>query len=76
MTPKNAAPRTRETTLKRSKSGDVSVLAEHEVGTDDESGVDAIRRRAFEIYESRNGNQGDALADWIQAEAELSRKKL
>lgn len=32
---------------------------------------DRIRLRAYEIYESRNGGPGDALADWVQAEREL-----
>lgn len=34
---------------------------------------DQIRRRAYEIYNSRchNGACGDALSDWIAAEAEL-----
>ena len=75
MTPKNPAPRTKETTLKRSKSGDLSVSSDPLAVNDDESGVDAIRRRAFEIFESRNGNHGDALADWLQAEGELREKK-
>lgn len=34
---------------------------------------DRIRLRAYEIYESRNGSPGDALADWVQAEHELGR---
>lgn len=35
---------------------------------------DQIRRRAYEIYDARchNGASGDALADWIAAEAELN----
>ncbi|HVW30091.1 MAG TPA: DUF2934 domain-containing protein [Polyangiaceae bacterium] len=32
---------------------------------------DTIARRAFEIYESRGPGEGDALADWVQAEREL-----
>lgn len=32
---------------------------------------DRIRLRAYEIYQSRNGGPGDALADWVQAEREL-----
>jgi hypothetical protein len=30
-----------------------------------------IRRRAYEIYESRGGGPGSALDDWLQAEREL-----
>ena len=34
-----------------------------------------IERRAYEIYMSRGGcAQGDALADWLQAERELSEQ--
>jgi hypothetical protein len=30
-----------------------------------------IRARAYEIYLSRNGSEGDAYNDWLQAEQEL-----
>jgi hypothetical protein len=33
-----------------------------------------IERRAYEIYMSRSCGQGDALADWLQAERELSER--
>ena len=35
--------------------------------------ADAIRRRAEEIYRERisNGNHGDEVSDWLQAEKEL-----
>jgi hypothetical protein len=33
--------------------------------------VDEIRQRAYEIYVSRNGQAGDAIQDWLQAEHEL-----
>jgi len=32
---------------------------------------DEIRKRAYEIYQERNGGPGNALEDWLQAEAEL-----
>ncbi len=32
---------------------------------------DAIKRRAFEIYERRGGNHGGDLDDWLEAEREL-----
>ena len=36
-----------------------------------------IRRRAFELYELRSGNNGSAEEDWIRAEREvLSRRGL
>lgn len=34
--------------------------------------TDTIARRAYEIYESRGREDGFALADWLQAERELS----
>ena len=32
---------------------------------------DQVRERAFQIYQTRNGGGGDAMADWTQAEREL-----
>ncbi len=34
-----------------------------------------IRQRAHEIYLSRNGEPGDEVVDWLQAEAELRARK-
>jgi hypothetical protein len=34
---------------------------------------DAIRTRAFEIYARRHGVGGSQVADWLQAERELTR---
>jgi len=36
---------------------------------------DEIRRRAHEIYLSRNGAPGNAEVDWLQAECELRARK-
>jgi len=36
----------------------------------------AIERRAYALYESRQGAQGDAESDWRQAEAEVIRSVL
>lgn len=35
--------------------------------------TDLIRERAYQIFETRNGNggTGDAMSDWLQAEQEL-----
>jgi hypothetical protein len=33
---------------------------------------DEIRLRAYGIYLARAGREGDELADWLQAEAELT----
>ena len=32
---------------------------------------DAIRRRAFELYEERGKSEGRATEDWLRAEAEV-----
>jgi hypothetical protein len=37
--------------------------------------ADRIRLRAYEIFQSRKGGQGDPLADWMQAEQELKASK-
>ena len=34
-----------------------------------------IQARAYEIYLARNGGNGDALSDWLQAEREISSSK-
>jgi hypothetical protein len=36
--------------------------------------AEAVRARAYEIYQerSRRGDRGDALSDWMQAERELA----
>ena len=44
-------------------------------GIDDRNGrsvEDRIRLRAYEISQARNGGPEDALADWVQAERELT----
>lgn len=38
----------------------------------DEVKPDHIRRRAYEIFQARNGGPGDQMSDWAQAERELS----
>jgi hypothetical protein len=45
-----------------------------EVVRDDGSrpAADHIRIRAYEIFQARNGEPGDALADWIRAEREAT----
>ncbi|MFI4881113.1 MAG: DUF2934 domain-containing protein [Phycisphaerales bacterium JB064] len=36
---------------------------------------DEIGRRAHEIFEARNGQAGDPVADWLRAEAELRQER-
>ena len=40
-----------------------------------EPSVDDIRRRAYERYLERGGNDGQHFDDWIEAEKELRSKK-
>ncbi|TWT43765.1 hypothetical protein RAS1_01640 [Phycisphaerae bacterium RAS1] len=35
---------------------------------------EAIRKRAFELYQLRGGSFGDPLADWLAAEHELRNR--
>jgi hypothetical protein len=35
-------------------------------------GEDRIRMRAYELYQKRKGEAGDAESDWYQAEAEIA----
>ena len=34
-----------------------------------------IRRRAYELYEERGKNNGHDLADWLQAESEVTQQR-
>lgn len=36
---------------------------------------DDVARRAYELYESRGRADGDALADWLRAEGELTARR-
>ncbi len=46
------------------------------VGTSDSGpSEDEIRRRAYEIYQSRGGEPGREMEDWVQAERELRAKR-
>ena len=40
-----------------------------------ESGEDDIRRRAYEIYLSRNGAPGNDIEDWLRAEREVCQPR-
>ncbi len=37
---------------------------------------DQIRRRAYELYEQRGSNDGHEVSDWLQAESEVTQKKV
>lgn len=36
---------------------------------------DEIRRRAFELFEARGGQDGHELEDWLRAESEIRNAK-
>lgn len=36
---------------------------------------DEIRRRAFELFEARGGQEGHELEDWLRAESEIRSAK-
>lgn len=62
------------------KNGGEQVVRELEVVdavemADSGPSEDEIRRRAYEIYLSRNGSPGNAEVDWLQAEVELRFRK-
>jgi len=40
---------------------------------DTDNNPDAVARRAYEIYQSRGGNHGADLDDWLEAERQLKR---
>ena len=42
--------------------------------TEDPPRLAEIRIRAYEIYVERNGQPGDDLSDWLQAEREIESK--
>lgn len=37
---------------------------------------DEIRRRAFELFEERGGQEGQELEDWLRAESEIQNTKM
>ena len=43
---------------------------------DDDCDSDAIARRAFELYESRGREDGHDVEDWLEAERELTTRRL
>jgi hypothetical protein len=59
--------------IRQSEGQVVRALQTAEAGEAADSGLSLmeIRQRAYEIYLSRNGAPGDAVADWLEAESEL-----
>ena len=52
------------------------LTAETQVEQEDECLREAVRRRAYELYELRGKENGHDLEDWLQAESELVRPVL
>ena len=65
-TPPPAAPRPRR------RSAKTVLAAEAAPATVEAPSHDQIARRAYEISQSRPAGTGDPLADWLQAERELT----
>ena len=40
----------------------------------EESSEEQIRRRAYELYEARGRGDGHDMEDWLEAEAEITRR--
>jgi hypothetical protein len=43
----------------------------HASNSEDDTLRARIAERAYELYQSRNGSDGDPVSDWLQAEAEI-----
>ena len=61
---------TTNTSKKKARSGD---RTQPQAGLPVGATPDLIRRRAYEIFQARNGGPGSQLSDWLQAEQELNR---
>jgi HSP20 family protein len=59
------------TVMQQTKQSDVVRQSRDEIAGQYAQVIDAIARRAFEIFERRGGLPGYELEDWIRAEAEL-----
>ncbi len=73
-----AKPRSpRSNSKKNSNSSDFAVAAAPAMAVEAKKNVvpinleDEIRRRAYELYEQRNGAPGSEQEDWLRAESEV-----
>lgn len=59
------------------KSPNPSTGRSSAAATEDPAAVtrELIQARAYEIYLARNGGEGDALSDWLQAEREIGNAR-
>jgi DUF2934 family protein len=60
---------------KRSKKMAEKKPIKSPVSTASEPAEDEIRNRAYEIYLERKGEPGNAVDDWLQAEADLKLRR-
>ena len=73
--PKSEAPaeeKARRTPSAR--AGSRRAVEAREAAVDQTPEQDAIARRAYEIYESRGGDHGSDVDDWLQAEREVRQR--
>lgn len=52
------------------KTGGESIASKPPLADERPSSDEAIQLRAYELYVERGGHEGDAVADWLQAERE------
>lgn len=59
--------------MKKRHTSTASIVEAKSSGAASSVAVEAVRRRAYELYLERisNGRMGDALSDWTRAEKEL-----
>jgi len=72
-----AVPKRTRAPRKKTATPDVAadVVVEQEVMAWTSPSDDDVARRAYEIFEARADQEGDALSDWLQAEQELKLQR-
>src|SRR5262245_37338615 len=70
--PRRSAPKSSDAPPRRRVSKARVAVPAESIATIARPTQDDIARRAYEISQERNGQPGDALSDWLQAERELT----
>lgn len=77
--PRAGTPRRTKTsekpTARRSRSNPAPAPITEEAASGSPISHEEIAARAYELFLARGGQQGDDLADWFRAEAELLRER-
>ena len=69
--PRSSTPKSPDAPPRRRVTKARAAAAAESITTIARPTQDDIARRAYEISQQRNGEPGDALSDWLQAEREL-----